>query len=288
MSYVFSWRVPHVGVVALGAVALLSLSGSGSKPNAAGDRAWPAEVAAIYRITFNGFDIGRFKFTSETGSGAYRMTGNARISALLGAFKWQGVSQASGGVRGEDAAPQAYAFDYNSSSKSGSIRLGFRDGDIASMSASPPSPPSDEIVPVERRHLARVLDPLSAVLTLTRAGSGEPCRQRLPVFDGKQRFDLVFTPRGERRLTERRPSGQPGIVHVCGVRYQPIAGHKRDSEQEAAARDMDIEITLRPVPSANLLVPQKITIPALIGTAVLSLERIDIRTPGSDQIALVN
>jgi hypothetical protein len=287
MSQAFLSRVPRIGLAVLGAVALLGLSGSGSRTSAS-DRGWPTEVAAVYKIAFNGFDIGRFTFTSYTGSGSYRLDGNAQISALLGAFKWQGVSQAKGNVSGDLAAPGAYGFDYNSSAKSGSIRLGFHAGDVTSMSATPPTPPDEDLVPVESRHLAGVLDPLTAVLSLTRAGAGEPCRQRLPIFDGKQRFDLVFSPKGDRRIAERRPSGQPGIVHVCGVRYQPIAGYKRGSEQEEAARKMDIEITLRPVPSANLLVPHQITIPALVGTAVLTLQRIDIRTPGSDQIALVN
>lgn len=288
MSLAFSSRVPRISLALCAAATLLGLSGSASAPKAAGDRAWPAQVAAVYKINFNGFDIGRFSFSQQTGAGGYKLSGDARISALLGAFKWQGVSQASGGIRGEAAEPSAYVFDYASSAKSGSIRMGFRESDVVSASVNPPSPDDEDLVPLERRHLTDVLDPLSAVLAVTRATGAEPCRQRLPVFDGKQRFDLVLSPRGERPLAERKPSGQPGMVHVCGVRYQPIAGYKRGSDQEAAARKMDIEMTLRPVPSANLLVPTSVTIPAIVGTVVLSLERIDIRTPGSDQIALVN
>ena len=71
MSQAFLSRVPRIGLAVLGAVVLLGLSGSGSRTSAS-DRGWPTEVAAVYKIAFNGFDIGRFTFTSHTGSGNYR------------------------------------------------------------------------------------------------------------------------------------------------------------------------------------------------------------------------
>lgn len=291
MYFAFLSRLRRAALVS---AATLVLAGAAPGPAfvvRAAEGAWPTHVTARYKVNFAGFDIGHFTYSSSVASGAggsYRLDGNAQLSAMLGAFKWQGVSQATGGVAGDEPSPASYNFDFASSSKTGSVRMGFRGGNVNSVAASPPTPPSDEIVPLERRHLTDVLDPLTAVMSLTRAGSGEPCAQRLPIFDGKQRFDLVFSPRGERPLRERRPSGQPGIVHVCDVRYVPIAGYKRNSEAEQQARQMAIEMTLRPVPSANLLVPHEVTIPAIVGKVVLSLDRIEIRTSDSAQIALVN
>lgn len=287
MFQALSPRLARLGLVAASALALVGMSGSSERVLAAGND-WPARVTAAYKVAFNGFDIGRFSFEAEVRSGRYVLDGNAEISALLGAFKWQGLSRASGAVAAQAAEPTAYTFDFRSGSKTGAVKMAFKKGSVQTVSTSPPSPPSDEIVPVEPRHLADVLDPLSAVLALTRAGTADPCRQRLPVFDGKQRFDLVMSPLGERPLVEKRPSGQPGVLTVCQMRYQPIAGYKRGSETEDLARTMKIEIALRPVPSANLMVPHEIKIPTLVGSAVLTLDRIEIMTSNSDQIAFVN
>ena len=41
-----------------------------------------------------------------------------------------------------------------------------------------------------------------------------------------------------------------------------------------------IEVALRPVPSANVLIPYQITIPTLVGYATLVAKRVEIDTPG--------
>lgn len=284
MYQAFRPRVARLGLAAAGALALVGLSGSSSRSTAA-DTSWPAHVDATYKVEFNGFDIGTFKFEASMRGGRYVLDSNVNLSAMLGAFKWKGLTRASGSLVGSTAEPSGYTFDYSSNSKSGAIKMAFRDGNVASVTSSPPSPPSEDLVPVESRHLSDVIDPLTAVLALTRAKGGDPCTQRLPIFDGKQRFDLVVTSRGERPLVEKRPSGQPGMVHVCQIQYRPIAGYKSGKETEDLARTMKIEVALRPVPSANILVPHEIKIPAPVGSAKLSLERIDIVTSNAEQIA---
>ena len=133
-----------------------------------------------------------------------------------------------------------------------------------------------------------VVDPLSAMMVLTRGSAANPCDRRIPIFDGKERFDLVFSYKGEMRVTEQAPSGQPGIAYVCRVRYLPIAGHKIDQETKFMAANEDIEVALRPIPSAGLYIPYQITIPTLVGSATLVSKRVEIISPGKPQIALLH
>ena len=58
-------------------------------------------------------------------------------------------------------------------------------------------------MPLREQHLKGVLDPLSAIMVLSRGSSANPCDRRLPIFDGKERFDLVFSYKGE---MQGRPS----------------------------------------------------------------------------------
>ena len=75
--------------------------------------------------------------------------------------------------------------------------------------------------------------------------------------------------KGEVKVNEQQPSGQPAIAHVCRVKYKPIAGHKADAENSYLATTDAIEVSLRPIPSANVLVPYQITIPTLLGYATI-------------------
>jgi hypothetical protein len=116
----------------------------------------------------------------------------------------------------------------------------------------------------------------------------DPCERRLPIFDGKERFDLIMTYKGEVKVAEQQPSGQPAIAHVCKVKYKPIAGHKADAESSYLATTDAIEVSLRPIPSANILVPYQITIPTLLGYATIVSKRVEIESPGRPQIALLH
>ena len=144
------------------------------------------------------------------------------------------------------------------------------------------------IIPVREQHLKGVVDPLSAIMMLSRSATADPCDRRIPIFDGKERFDLLFSRKGEMRVTEQAPSGQPGIAHVCRVRYLPIAGHKIDSETKYMAANDAIEVALRPVPSANVFVPYQITIPTMAGSATIVSKRVEIVSPGKPQIAMLH
>jgi len=257
-------------------------------PTSAQTQTWPSSVTAVYKITYLGVDIGTFQFASSISGSTYTLSGNAQLSVLLGAFKWTGVTRASGTLAGEALKPAGFNFDYKSTTKSGTVKMGFNDAGVTSLSVVPPSSPGPEHVPLRDGHLKQVLDPLTAVLALSNGRGSQPCGRKVSIFDGKQRFDLHLSFRGQQRVVETRPSGQPGFAYVCRVRYIPIAGHRNNDQTRQLADNANIEVALRPVPSANLLIPYRISIPTFAGTAVMSAQRIEITTPGKAQIALTH
>jgi hypothetical protein len=136
--------------------------------------------------------------------------------------------------------------------------------------------------------MKNIVDPLTALMLTTRAKGGSPCGRRIPVFDGKQRYDLLTSSAGQQKVPETLPSGQPGIGYVCKVRYMPVAGFKDTEDMRNMVHNSSAEVALRPVPSANLLVPYRITVVTKWGTATMLLKRMDIVTPEQKQIALVH
>ncbi|MEZ5909556.1 MAG: DUF3108 domain-containing protein [Hyphomicrobiaceae bacterium] len=252
----------------------------------------PAAVHALYKVEFGGFSVGTFEFTANIAAGTYRLSGDAKLSALAGLFQWEGVTRSVGHVGARDPSPSGYAFEYRSGSTGGSIRMGFKKSAVTSVTALPVKSEPAPAVALKPQHLKGVLDPLSAVMALTRLPAGgdavNPCNRRLSIFDGKQRFDLVLSYRRQTAVPETTPSGHSALAFVCAVRYVPIAGHPDDSGTRYMQRNTGIEVTLRPIPSAGVAIPYRIAIPTVAGSAVLTTERVQLVMPGQQQIAFIH
>ena len=276
-----------VGVAGLvGGVAIAALSHPAA-PAQAG-QTWPAQVTANYSISFNGFTIGSFAFKSRIGSDTYVLDGDAQISALLGIVSWRGLTRSNGSLHKGSPRPADYNFNFKSSANTGLVRIGFGKDRAKEVAMVPDMPVTSDEIRLKPEHVKGVLDPLSAVMAMTKGSATNPCERTLPVFDGKQRFDLKLSYRRQETINEMRPSGQPGVVIVCKVRYQPIAGYRPTADVKRMAESGDIEVALRPIPSANLFIPYEIRIPTAAGTVVLSSQTVDIVTDDRQQIALVH
>lgn len=271
----------------LGVLSALGLTFLSPAPSEAAD-GFPAEVKAAYDVNFNGINIGTYEFAASQNGHSYKLTSNAKLSLLLGALTWTGATEASGQVAGDRAKPAKYGFEYQAQSKFGSTHMSFTDDTVTQVLQSPPPKTKEGLVPVLPQHLKGVLDPLTAVLALSRGSVDNPCSRRLAVYDGTQRFDILLQPKGQIALQDARPSGQPATGIVCRVRYVPISGYKPDDATRYLAQSNDIELVLRPLPSANVFVPYSVTIPTIAGNATLVARRVNVVTNGQIQIALSN
>jgi uncharacterized protein DUF3108 len=269
-------------VVGLAAVVAGGSAGSGEAGS------WPTTIRAAYEVNFNGFNVGTFEFEANTEDESYSLAGNAHLTLLLGAFTWIGETRAFGLISNEVPRPAVFSFDFKANNKIGSTKVDFDNGTVLEVKHNPRPEPKPDVVPLRDQHLRGVLDPLSAVMVLSNYSSADPCERRLPIFDGKERFDLVMSYKGEVKVNEQQPSGQPAIAHVCRVKYRPIAGHKADAENSYLATTDAIEVSLRPIPSAKILVPYQISIPTMLGNATIVSKRVEIESPGRPQIALLH
>ena len=272
-----SWAVFSAGLLLVTGFLVGSAQADAGK-----SKAWPGQVDALYRITFNGFDIGTFKFEARVLGNKYVLDGDAEISALLGVINWRGLTRSVGHVGRGGPQPSNYAFNFRSHSKGGLIRMGFKKSKVTEVARLPNLPPKADDVPLQRNHLSNVLDPLSTVMAMARPSGSNPCAQSLSVFDGKQRFDLAFSYRRQERLPGSQGYGQARSVAVCGVKYSPLGGYRPTSATLSMARSNGIEVAMLPIRSASLFVPQKITIPTIAGTAVLKAVKIKIDGAGLD------
>ena len=244
------------------------------------------DVKARYKLSFNGLEVGSYDFASQFDGKSYVSTSSAKVSAVFGAFKWRGDIQSSGKLIANRPRPANYEMNFKTKKKGGSVKLGFDAGGVTSVAVEPNKPPRADAVPIAADHLKNVFDPMSAIMAMSHAVGPNPCKQRIPIFDGKARFDLVMSPKATEKISDNSASGQPRELIVCRVKYQPISGHKPKDFVDPWVDYNNLEIAFRPIPSADIYVPYRITIPTTIGPCMMDAENITITSPNHPQIAL--
>ena len=150
------------------------------------------------------------------------------------------------------------------------------------ISIVPSKKPSPRSVPVTADQLKNVLDPLTAAFLSVRAkGSSshlDICKRTVPVFDGKQRFDIVLTPKRSERMPEGAPAGVSGPLAVCRVKFVPIGGYRPDHPGiKFMTQTEDIEVWLVSVPRTDLYIPYRIVLPTAWANGVATLSEIELR-----------
>ncbi len=267
-----------LGTVALAASVPLSPLATAAPPPTGPS---PLKVDANYKISLNGFDLGSFRFKSDVGRTQYALDTDVQISALLGVFHWKGVTHTSGALKAKTPKPEGFRFNYESSVRNGSVTMGFGKECIESLSVVPVMMEAPDTVPLTRAHLKGVFDPLSAILAITHTDAATPCGRKVPIFDGKQRFDIDL-----RFAREEPVVGRPHeTAVVCRVKYTPLAGYRPTEETRQLAASNDIEIVFRMVPAAKLMLPQSVAVPTPAGVARIDLERVNIELPRGGQVA---
>ena len=252
------------------------------KPEDAGDLAVRAStVDAVYQISWLGTHIGDFRIKSSITTRQYSLQASAELSVFFGTFSWQGATTSSGLMTANGPVPQNYTFKYATNEKRESVELRFQKRMVQDILVNPPQFPGARNVPITAAHLQNVVDPLSAIVLLSQArlNHGEACNKRLPIFDGKIRYDLILSPKGTRNVGS---SGKlRGTAYVCSVRFVPIAGHKmgKQGENDVASGNTGIEVWLVPVPEAGLIVPYYVHVPTPAGTASMVTAKFDVQTP---------
>jgi hypothetical protein len=238
-----------------------------------------AHIVAIYRVDLGSFNLGDFRVTTTFRGDGYEMRGEGRFSILEGlVYDWRGSSASAGRVTPNGPEPSMYALNYTDGGKRGErLRMTFDDGAVRNISIQPRTRALPGTIPVTREQLEGVLDPLSGAFLTARSanpnGDLSVCNQMLPVFDGKQRFDLVLKPKKAVRVQNRSPTAYSGPAVICRVKFIPIAGYKaNDPGIKFMAQSNEIEVWLIPVRNTNMYVPYRIVLPTPVGygTAVVT------------------
>jgi len=229
-------------------------------------------ITAVYRVDLGNFNLGEFKLTTTIRGEDYQMRGEGRFTVLQGLiYEWRGVTAGSGRVTNMGPEPAMYAFNYSDSGKEGErLRMTFDGRAVTDVSISPKNRPLPRTIPVTKEQLEGVLDPMSGAFLSAYSenphGDLTVCNRTLPVFDGRQRYDLVITPKRTVTVKRTTPTGYGGPAVICGVKFIPIAGYQPDNPGiRLMSQSNAIEVWLIPVRGTYMYVPYRIVLPTPVG-----------------------
>jgi hypothetical protein len=260
----------------LAAVAALTCGLSGTFPGegayAENSLSTANRIVAVYRVNLGTFNLGNFRLTTVFRGDDYEMRGEGRFTILEGLiYEWKGVTASAGRVTSEGPEPAMYALSYSDGAKTGErLRMTFGDGGVRQVSIVPNRRPGPRTIPVTPEQLEGVLDPMSGAFLVAKSsnpnGDLKVCYQTVPVFDGRQRFNLVLTPKKAVTVKKNGPASYTGPAVICRVKFIPIAGYQPDNPAiKLMSRSNEIEVWLIPVRRTQMYVPYRIVLPTPVG-----------------------
>lgn len=268
------------GTAALG-IALALASGSAlaaTEPLTAPKDAKPGFVAD-YTIYIGGFMAAEGSIDATIEEGAYLVRSNlgvAGMPARLYNAQWDMTSE--GNLAGEKLRPSRFAFRSDEKGEVKEREITYDASGVPTPVFDPPEDDLADILPFERRN---ALDPVSALL-LPVASTGNPCDRRVPVFDGKRRYDLQLDYERKDRVTTR-DNGYSGDAVICSVRVMPRTGMKQGRFTAMLQQRNNTRIWLAAIDGGDIYIPVRIQVRTPVGAAVMDVVKLRRTLPAGER-----
>lgn len=230
-------------------------------------------LSAKYAFSLAGVELGRGSIVVEANDGGYEIAGSARVSGVARAVSsGKGSAAARGAVTPGKLVPRVYAMSAEADGEQESVRLAMVSGNVKDLDVEPPLKWAPDRVQVVDANLQNVVDPMSAAFIYV-PGPAEmlspaACDRSIPVFDGRQRYDVELS--FLRKENVKAKEGYSGPAIVCRIRYVPVAGHRPSrSTVKYMMENKEMYVWLVPISGTRFMAPFKISVATMIGTAVL-------------------
>jgi hypothetical protein len=221
-------NVPMRVAASLPMAAILILVQSSPSSGLPPDRPAAERVSLSYTLTAFAIPFGHLDYAANSERTRYHAEMSFRTSGLA-AVLWKSKIDTSteGRVTPEELlVPNVYTS--HSLSRSGvqqSVRVDY--GKHPPVMTADPSYNLSSY-PISDEQKKGAVDPVTAITSIIEglnASDGEPCGRTLAVFDGRRRYDVVFTLVREEPIA---PGGAIAKARVCKAEYRQIAGIKQE------------------------------------------------------------
>ncbi len=148
-----------------------------------------------------------------------------------------------------------------------------------------PTPEEDERTPVSDADIRGTVDLATAILSLTLgAEAGRGCVGRVPIFDGRRRYDMIAERIGVETVRRFGRAGSETNALRCRVSVERISGFKKDTDHdESAHQRRSATVWLAPTSPGLPLAPMRIEVETKWGLVIAHLLRVRPAPAGAPQ-----
>lgn len=239
---------------------------------------WSAAAEDVVSMEFEGFGpAGLHVVTTHTlieeTQAAYVIRGDFE-TAGVGAIFANIANRSLAEGREVADSPHPVMFD-SETDRNGAMQhlsVKFRPDGVPAGSVTPP--PGEPVTPVNYNQLPGTVDNLTAYLMLEhQVARGGGCDLRVPVFDGRHRYDLLFSDAGQHVLSPAEGQNFNGETQACRMVRQEIGGFYIDKNHEEGASSGTIWYAKQLMPG-DLAVPVRMSMQTEIGDIALFLSKL--------------
>jgi hypothetical protein len=185
----------------------------------------PDALTLRYNVYAGGIPILSLDFHLDEDAATYQVVGNVHTVGALGMVSdFTLRTESHGAVAADRLRPAAHDSASHARRKDRRAHLDFRrDGSVVA-ALSPPEDPGHKLPTADE--VVGTVDPLTAVLAIGHAvARNGSCRVKVPVYDGRRRYDLVLSDDGV------AASEQSGALRRCALDMIKLAGFTNDRDR---------------------------------------------------------
>jgi hypothetical protein len=189
-------------------------------------------VMTTYDVYVGGLHFLTANILFQEEDGKYTTHVHAKTYGYLYHFlKWDGDIASVGKIEGDHFMPVSYRNLDTWKDKPKTTELKFDPKGNIKTEFDPPNNDQNrnEVTPEQKRG---ALDPATALLQmLAHVAMDKSCTLKVPVFDGKRRYDLNGEDQGVEQVDESEYGTYSGPARLCDVGFSMVAGEWKDREK---------------------------------------------------------
>ena len=235
-----------------------------------------------YAIYSGGFEIFTLDAAATIGPTGFTAESLGRTQGLLDLLlRFVLSARSEGGVGTAGLAPVRYRTDSEWRWSQRTMTIDWDDARMPAARRIPLADPySEDRTPVPPAMMVGTTDLLTALLDRVLAKPGrDPCQGTAPIYDGRRRYDLRFTPLGSEVLAPSRHSIFAGEATKCRLDLIRIAGYKITNDQgDLSAEDDTSMVWLGRLGAGEPPVPVRVEASNRIGRLIAHVTRARLET----------
>lgn len=257
--------MPATSLIRTAAVALLLLARPASAET----------IGARYDIYTGGFKSLSIQARAAVREADYDVEANLATTGIIDWILRFTQKIESRGRIGSAPLPVSYVSGGTFFGTHRSIRLDYREGGRIDALLDPPND-DDDRTPVPEAMKLDTFDPMSVFVALNQwaAAGGSPCSGKVPVFDGRRRFNLVFEDDGPSVVESSHYTVFSGPALRCKVQMERLAGFQQNPRFNARTPRVSILYVAR-FGESGMWIPVRLESDSSFGLVIGHLVEID-------------